>query len=289
MIMTNNLEHDFVKTNGITLHVVSAGPESGPLVVLLHGFPEFWYGWRAQIPALAAAGFRVLAPDQRGYNLSDKPKEVAAYRLDLLAKDIIGLIDAKQRDRVYLVGHDWGAMVAWWIALTAPERLHRLAILNVPHPVVMRKQLRSDARQMARSTYAAFFQLPWLPEAVSRANNWRLAVDALQRSSLPETFTAEDMYAYRRAWSQPGAYTAMLNWYRAAARYSPTERPSKQVTVPATIIWGAKDRFLGAEMAEASAALCDQVELIKMEGNTHWVQHEAAAIVNEILIDHFSS
>lgn len=284
-----HLEHHFIKTNDITLHVVAAGPESGPLVILLHGFPEFWYGWRAQIPALAGSGFRVLAPDQRGYNISDKPKGVAAYRLDLLAKDILGLMDANQRDRAYLVGHDWGAIVAWWIALTAPERLHRLAILNVPHPTVMRRRLRSDPQQMARSTYAAFFQLPRLPEAVSRANNWRLAAGAMQSSSLPGTFTAEDIDAYRMAWSQPGAYTAMLNWYRAAVRNPALERPGKQVTVPTTIIWGAKDRFLGAVMAEESAALCDQAELILLEGNTHWVQHEAAATVNEILIARFSS
>lgn len=284
-----DLEHHFIKTNDLTLHVVAAGPESGPPVILLHGFPEFWYGWRAQIPALAAAGFRVLAPDQRGYNLSDKPKGAAAYRLDLLAKDIVGLMDANRTDRVYLAGHDWGAIVAWWIALTTPERLRRLAILNVPHPTVMRRRLQSDPRQMARSTYAAFFQLPRLPETLSRANNWRLAVGALQGSSLPGTFSAADLDAYRAAWSQPGAYTAMLNWYRAAVRYPALERPGKRVTVPATIIWGAKDRFLGVEMAEESAALCDQGELIRMEANTHWVQHEAAAAVNAILLNRFSS
>ena len=145
-------EHHFIQTNGITLHTVMAGPVDGPVVILLHGFPEFWFGWRRQIPALAGAGFRVWVPDQRGYNLSDKPKGVVAYRLEALGADILGLINATGQERVYLAGHDWGAMVAWWVALNAPERLRRLAILNVPHPYVMRKHLLADPRQRARST-----------------------------------------------------------------------------------------------------------------------------------------
>ena len=116
-------EHKLISTNGITLHTVTAGPEDGPLVLLLHGFPEFWYSWRRQIPALAAAGFRVLAPDQRGYNLSDKPRELSAGLLDALAADVLGLIDDAGRERAFVVGHDWGAMVAWWLALVAPQRL----------------------------------------------------------------------------------------------------------------------------------------------------------------------
>ena len=162
-------EHKLIATNGITLHAVTAGPEDGPLVLLLHGFPEFWYGWRRQIPALAAAGFRVLAPDQRGYNLSDKPRELSAYRLDALAADALGLIDAAGRERAFVVGHDWGAMVAWWLALVAPQRVERLAILNVPHPYVFRRHLMNDAEQQKRSIYAGFFQLPWLPQSALSA------------------------------------------------------------------------------------------------------------------------
>lgn len=282
-------EHQFIHTNGVTLHTVVAGPASGPAVVLLHGYPEFWYGWRKQIPALAAAGFRVYAPDQRGYNLSDKPRGLSAYSVDELAGDILGLIDAIGQERVFLVGHDWGAVVAWWLALTAPARLRRLAILNVPHPHVMRRHLLTDPRQMGRSLYAAFFQLPWLPEAAVSALHYRALARALRDSSLPGTFSDEELAEYRRAWARPGAMTTMLNWYRAALRRPAADWPDPGVTVPTTVIWGMKDHALRPEMAAESAALCDRPELIELEDNTHWVQHEAAALVNETLITRFSS
>lgn len=284
----DTLEHRLIKTNGLTLHTVMAGPASGPVVILLHGFPEFWYGWRSQIPALAAAGLRVWAPDQRGYNLSDKPGGVAAYTLDKLAADVIGLIDATGQDRVYLAGHDWGAMVAWAVALLAPERLRHLAILNVPHPVVSRRHLLTDPRQMARSFYAFYFQLPWLPETGMRAFNWRLLERTLRATSLPGTFTDEALAHYRRAWSQPGATTAMLNWYRAVPRAAVQDWPPPEILVPTTIVWGKQDFALRSVMAEESAALCARGELIWLPDNTHWVQHEAADRVNAILRERFA-
>lgn len=282
-----DLEHHFIQANGITLHIVMAGPADGPLVILLHGFPEFWYGWRYQIPALAAAGFRVWAPDQRGYNLSDKPRGVGAYALGRLTADAMGLIDASDHERVYLAGHDWGAMVAWGVALLAPQRLHHVAILNVPHPVVARRHLTTDPRQMGRSLYAMFFQLPWLPEAMVRAFDWRLMARALRRTSLPGAFTDIDLEHYRRAWAQPGAMTAMLNWYRAAARPPDREWPGPHVVPPTTVIWGKRDFALRSVMAEESVGLCRQGELIWLPDNTHWVQHEAADTVNRILIKRF--
>jgi pimeloyl-ACP methyl ester carboxylesterase len=138
------LEHSTIETNGIQLHVVQAGPKSGVPVVLLHGFPEFWYGWRKQIPALVEAGCRVIVPDQRGYNLSDKPKGIKSYGVFTLVDDIIGLIDALGYEKVNLVGHDWGAVVAWTLAIKYPERLQRLSIMNVPHPAVMKRFLLRD-------------------------------------------------------------------------------------------------------------------------------------------------
>lgn len=282
------LEHHFIQTNGITLHTVMAGPADGPLVILLHGFPEFWYGWRRQIPALAAAGFRVWAPDQRGYNLSDKPKGIDAYRIDKLSGDVLGLIDAAGHQRVYLAGHDWGAAVAWWVALIAPDRLRRLAILNVPHPHVMRDHLLTDPKQMSRSIYIGLFQLPWLPEALLGAGNWRALGRTLKNSSLPGAFTDEDLDHYRRAWSQPRAMTSMLNWYRALSRSVGDPWPPSRVLVPTTIIWGKKDFALRSVMAEESAEQCTDGELIWLPENTHWVQHEAAEQVNAILVERFT-
>ena len=149
-----------IKTNGVKLHVVQSGPVDGPLVILLHGFPEFWYGWRKQIPALANAGFRVWAPDQRGYNTSEKPPNVRDYRLDKLADDVAGLIGISGRRRVTVVGHDWGGAVAWWLAANYPELVERLVILNVPHPLVMQRLIYTDPRQTLRSWYMFFFSDP---------------------------------------------------------------------------------------------------------------------------------
>jgi pimeloyl-ACP methyl ester carboxylesterase len=279
------IEHDHIRTNGIRLHVVQAGPKSRIPVILLHGFPEFWYGWRKQIPAIADAGFRVVVPDQRGYNLSDKPKGIRSYRLDELVNDIVGLIDALDYEKVNVVGHDWGAIVAWTLAYRHPERLQHLSIINVPHPVVMRQFLRSDFEQMRRSWYAAFFQLPWLPEMGMRANHWRGATLALRGSGKIHTFTNEDIKRYKEAWSQPGAITAMINWYRAAARY-PRQIPKEmRIHVPTLILWGMKDVTLTHRMAHPSLDHCDDGDLIFFPDATHWVQHEVADVVNQFLID----
>lgn len=287
MGISASLAHRTVHSNGIDLHVVQAGPQEGPLVVLLHGFPEFWYGWRHQIPALAEAGYWVWAPDQRGYNLSDKPQGVAAYNLDELAKDVVGLIDAAGREKTLLVGHDWGAAVAWWTAITYPQRVEKLAILNVPHPAVLRRTIAGNPRQMLKSWYIAFFQIPWLPEALLRFNNWQAGVRAIQGSARPGTFSAEEIARYRQAWRQPGAFTAMLNWYRAIVRYPPRSAPSIRVTVPTLMIWGVHDVALDRAMAQPSIEHCDRGRLVFLEEATHWVQHDEPAQVNQLLLNFF--
>jgi len=263
-----------VPTNGISLNVAQAGPESGPLVMLLHGFPEFWYGWKKHIPSLAGAGFRVWAPDQRGYNTSDKPPSVRDYSLDTLAADVIGLIDAAGRERTILVGHDWGAAVAWWVANNYPKRLDKLVIINVPHPLVLRRLLRTSLRQLMRSWYMFLIQIPGLPEWVSRRNNWHDLVEGMKTSSLPGTFTDADFDEYRRAWSQPRAFAAMLNWYRAMFRYGARRPKHERITTPTLILWGWRDKFIGPEGAELSLAMCDRGKLAMFDENTHWLQHE---------------
>ena len=279
------LEKSYIETNGIRLHVVQAGPKSGIPVVLLHGFPEFWYGWRKQIPALVEAGCRVIVPDQRGYNLSDKPKGIKSYRVDELVKDILGLIDALDYEKVNLVGHDWGGVVAWMLAYKHPERLQRLSILNVPHPLVMRRFIQRDFEQMRRSWYAFFFQLPWLPEMGMRADDWRGAVRALRGSGKIHTFTNEDIQKYKEAWSQPGAITAMINWYRAAAHYPSSYPKEMRIHVPTLMMWGMKDAALTHRMARPSMDHVEEGNLILFPEATHWVQHDAAGEVNHYLID----
>lgn len=278
------MTHAYIEANGVRLHVVQAGPADGPLVILLHGFPEFWYGWHNQIDALAEAGFWVWAPDQRGYNLSGKPTGIAAYSIDTLAADVVGLIDAAGRQKAIVVGHDWGAAVAWWTAIVHADRVERLVVMNVPHPVVMQRFARRDRGQMLRSWYIGFFQLPWLPETLFRLNNWAMAARSLRQSSRPGTFTEEDLQHYRTAWSQPGAFTAMINWYRAALRKPASRQPSVRITVPTLLIWGARDQFLKREMAQPSIDFCDNGRLIFLENATHWVQHEEAQRVTELII-----
>lgn len=286
--MSYPLEHHDVATNGVRLHVVQCGPADGPLLILLHGFPEFWWQWRKYLEPLAAAGFRVWAPDQRGYNTSDRPPEISAYTLDALAGDVAGLIDAAGRAQAYLVGHDWGAGVAWWLALTRPERVRRMTIINVPHPTVMFRHLRSSPRQLARSWYMFVFQLPWLPEAMFRARNFRGLARGLQRSSRPGTFSDADLDEYRRAWSQPGALRGMVNWYRAAFRRRPKMPSDPRVRLPTLIIWGAHDRFVGRELAAPSLALCQSGRLEMIEEATHWTPHEEPRRVLKLVTEFFS-
>ncbi|MEM7111488.1 MAG: alpha/beta hydrolase [Chloroflexota bacterium] len=279
-----NLNHTYIQTNGIQLHVTQAGPENGPLVFLLHGFPEFWYGWRQQILALANAGYRVWIPDQRGYNLSDKPKGVAAYSLNHLAADIVGLIDAAGAESIYLVGHDWGAAVSWWLAVHYPERVKKLVILNVPHHSVMGSFLRRNLAQIRRSWYIFYFQIPWLPEKMVRARSWYFMERALTGSSQEGTFSQLELARYRAAWSEEGALTGMLNWYRALLQKRPSFPADDRVTMPTLIIWGQQDGFLAYEMAQLSQEMCDNGRLVIIPDATHWVQHEAAEQVNELIL-----
>jgi len=279
------LEHSHIKANGIQLHVVQAGPKGGIPILLLHGFPEFWYGWRKQISALAQAGCRVIVPDQRGYNLSDKPKGLKAYRVDTLVEDIVGLINTLEYEKVNLVGHDWGAGVAWMMALKYPEKLHRLGIINVPHPAVIRRFLQRDFEQMRRSLYAFFFQTPWLPEMILRMNNWSALAQGICNNAKSNAFTEKDMETYKEAWSQPGAMTAMLNWYRAAFWHRPQIANDMRVRVRTLMLWGVNDIALSRRMARPSLDYCEDGNLIFFPEATHWVQHEEADEVNRHLLE----
>ena len=274
------------QNGAVDLHAVAAGPREGPVILLLHGFPEFCYGWHRQIEPLAVAGFRVVVPDQRGYNLSSKPSGVAAYALTELVSDVIAIADQLGQEKIFLAGHDWGAAVAWTAALLHPQRIAKLAILNVPHPSVMRKFLGTDPRQLLRSWYMFFFQLPWLPEALFSAFNFGVGSRALLRSSRPGTFSEDDLVQYRAAWSQPGALTGMINWYRALFR-ARLKFPDKTVRVPIRILWGERDAFLLPEMAHESLRYCTNAELFTFANSSHWLQHEEPARVSELLVDFF--
>ena len=281
----------FIEANNIKLHVVTDGPTNGTPVILLHGFPEFHYGWRKQVPALAEAGFHVITPDQRGYNLSDKPKGVSAYRLENLAKDVIGLLDHYGIQKARLVGHDWGAVVAWHVAIHYPERLEKLAILNVPHPDVMVQFMLKKVEQRKKSWYVFFFQIPWFVEWVLSKDDYHNMARMLYGSGRKSTFNRADIAEYKKAWSQPGALSAMLNWYRSIVRESVKgilrfkRTQERRVKVRTLMMWGMNDVALSHEMAQPSIELCDDGKLICFEKATHWVQHDEADEVNKNLIE----
>jgi pimeloyl-ACP methyl ester carboxylesterase len=268
---------------GIRLHYVEAG--TGPLVVLLHGFPEFWYSWRRQIGPLAEAGYHVVAPDLRGYDLSDKPQGWRAYDASLLAGDIAGLIRSFGEQDAYVVGHDWGAAVAYAVAMLHPDVVKRLAILNVPHTSRMLEGFRT-LRQLRKSWYMFFFQIPRLPEYLIGRDDFSFAKRSL-RSDSKKAFTDEDLERYVEAWSQPGALTGMINYYRAALRRSPraTLAAMKPIPAPTMVIWGMLDRHLGSELAEPAPEWVPNLRMERIPQATHWVQHDAPERVNELLID----
>jgi epoxide hydrolase 4 len=278
-----NLEHHQMQTNGITLHVVQSGPLDGPLAILLHGFPEFWMAWENQIDALVAAGFRVWVPDQRGYNLSDKPRGIDAYRLETLVADITGLIDQAGHDKVYLLGHDWGGALAWQIAHRHPGKLAGVVIVSAPHFKVFREYTSSNARQMLRSWYMLFFRIPCLPEWLLGFRKSARLVKALRGSGRPGTFSDAMMVQYREAWRQPRALNAMLNWYRALLRNRPVSQPPDTIHVPTLLIWGKLDHALGVEMAQPSIDLCEVGKLRVIDDAGHWVLHEEPEAVNRLI------
>lgn len=285
--MNAGIEHLTFDLAGVKIHAVAAGPQDGPLVILLHGYPEFWYGWRGQIPPLASAGFRVVVPDQRGYNQSSKPEDWQAYRLPDLVGDVLGIANRLQREKFMLAGHDWGGMVAWACAMGHQDRIARLAILNAPHPSVFGKYARTHPAQLLRSWYVIFMQLPFLPEYLFSAGDFRAMTGVLARMSRPGTFSEADFEAYREAWRKPGAPKAMINWYRALLR-SPPPAGNPMIEIPVRILWGARDTALSADLAPLSLRYCKRGELTMFPEATHWLQHEELAAVSMALVEFFA-
>lgn len=272
--------HREARVNGVRLHYVEAG--TGPLVLLLHGFPEFWYEWRLQIPALAAAGFRVVAPDLRGYGQSEKPRGICGYRVEVLVADVVGLIRHLGAERASLVGHDWGGVIAWYFAMLHPERLERLAVLNAPHPAAFARELRTPD-QLRRSAYAFAFQLPWLPELLLRAGDFRLLERVLRTEPLrPGAFSDRDIERYEEAWREPGALRAMTDYYRAVRCGRP---PVRAIHVPTLLIWGERDRHLRPRLTEGLRGWVPELRLERIPDASHWVAVDAPDRVNRLLSD----
>lgn len=278
--------HDVIDTlslqaNGLQFHACAAGPQDGPVVLLLHGFPESSAGWCHQMEPLARAGWRVVAADQRGYGQTSKPAGRSAYRIDTLADDVEALARALGAERYAVVGHDWSGLVAWHLASRGAQGLQRMAILNAPHPATLGSHAMVSPGQLLKSWYVGFFQLPALPELALSANDFMWLRNALASTGRPGAVGDDLLRRYREDWARAGALTSMLNWYRAL----PLDAFSHgRIRVPVQIIWGNRDAFLDAALAERAAGMCDDARVLHLAEAGHWLHHEEPAEVNAALL-----
>jgi pimeloyl-ACP methyl ester carboxylesterase len=281
------MESKFISVNGIKLHYVEEG--TGKLVILLHGFPEFWYGWKNQIPVLSKE-YRVVAPDMRGYNLSDKPSKVSDYKIEALAKDIAELVSALGEEKAIVVGHDWGAAVAWAVASLHPEVVEKLGILNVPHPNEMSRAFKGfNFSQWKKSWYIFFFQLPFVPEKmIGTEKSFRATFKSmLMRKG---AISKEDIAKYVEAYRQPGAVKATVSYYRAAFRSFLTPVKMPKVKAPVLMLWGEHDTALGKELTYRTKDYCDSTcEILYDSTSGHFVQHDNPEWVNRKLLEFFEA
>lgn len=280
------MQFQTVAIRGSNVHYAEEG--SGAVVVLLHGFPEFWYSWREQFPALAESGFRAVAPDLRGYGRSSKPAGLDAYRVVEIAAEIEAFIEElAPGGKVALVGHDWGAMIAWSVAMRRPDLLSRLAILAVPHPSTFRIIMRRP-KDAVKFWYQAFFNIPWLPELMLRRSNYRMLRRAMKGlSKRRHALTPEVLSVYEEAWSEPGALRAMLAYYRALWRRKRDfpRGDAKIVRVPTLLMHGDQDAIFPHDVFATSARWIPDLRLEVIPGGGHFVQHDNPEAVNRLLLE----
>jgi pimeloyl-ACP methyl ester carboxylesterase len=276
-----------VQANGLRFRVLEAGT-GDRLALCLHGFPELGFSWRHQLPLLAQLGYRAWAPDLRGYGGTDRPQGLHEYALEKLMDDVAGLIDASGARETVLLAHDWGGVIAWHFALRRIRPLSRLIVMNLPHPAVFERVLRSGWRQRMRSWYVLFFQIPWLPEKLLGMRGARMIGEAFRGMAVDKSrFPEEVLDVYRRAALEPGALTAMINYYRAAVRGGGGRRQRSlgypKIDTPTLMVWGEQDTALGVELTDGTQDFVGDFTLRRLANASHWVQQDAPEEVNAIL------
>jgi epoxide hydrolase 4 len=277
----NNWQHNFISTNGINLHYVSQG--SGKLMLMLHGFPEFWYSWRHQIKEFAS-DYHTVALDLRGYNDSDKPASLSAYQMSEFIQDLQGVITGLGYEDCILVAHDWGGAIAWNFAYTYPEMVEKLIVLNIPHPAKFAQGLRTP-EQLLKSWYILAFQIPFLPELLFQLNDYQAIKEAFSGMAIDKTaFSEADLNAYRDAAAKPGALTAMINYYRGIFPLLFNSKPEWPILeIPTLTIWGEADTALGKELTYGTEAYVRDWQIKYIPDCSHWVQQEQPALVNSYI------
>ncbi len=279
-VLEGTWKHEYVTTNGIRLHYVTQG--EGPLMLMLHGFPEFWYSWRYQIPEFAR-DFKVIALDLRGYNDSDKPEEQSAYVMDEFVQDIKGVIQRLGYSKCVLVGHDWGGGIAWNFAYAYPEIVERFIVLNWPHPAKLAIGLQTP-QQLLRSFYVFLFQIPWLPEFLLQSSDYQFIEAVFKGMAVDKTtFTKADLDAYKDAAAKRGALTAMLNYYRNIFQQKIINQKWSVLEVPTLMIWGEEDAALGKELTYGTEAYVRNYQIKYIPNCSHWVQQEKPQLVNHYM------
>ena len=273
-------QHDYITTNGVNLHYVTQG--SGPLMLMLHGFPEFWYSWRYQIPEFAS-DFKVVAPDLRGYNDSDKPASQSAYVMNELVRDVEGIITGLGYEKCVLVAHDWGGGIAWSFASKYPQMLEKLIIMNCPHPAKFSEGLRTP-QQLLRSWYMFFFQLPVIPELFLQSQDYQFIENAFKGMAIKKSaFSTEDINVYKDAAAKRGALTAMINYYRNILGSPMFNQNSSILEVPTLMIWGEEDTALGKELTYGTESYVENFQIRYISNCSHWVQQEQPELVNQYM------
>jgi pimeloyl-ACP methyl ester carboxylesterase len=283
-VYANAITHRTVHANGLDFHVAVAG-SGEKLALCLHGFPESSFSWRHQMPLLAQLGYLVWAPDLRGYGGSSRPIGVAAYSMHNLTADVAALIEASGAKQTVLIGHDWGALIAWDYAMFGRVPISRLIIMNVPHPALAEKGLRT-LRQLAKSWYIFFFQLPVIPEWSLARNGYAAIAQAFRGMAVDKSrFPRDVLRVYQDSAAQPGALTAMVNYYRALLRGvgANRRRGTPQIKVPTLMLWGEADAALGKELTYGTDRYVSDLTLRYLPNVSHWVQQEAPETVNQML------
>jgi len=284
--MEDSWQHEYITTNGVKLHYVTQG--SGPLMLMLHGFPEFWYSWRHQIPEFAS-DFKVVAPDLRGYNDSEKPASQSAYVMNELVKDVEGMIRGLGYEKCVLVAHDWGGAIAWNFAYDYPEMVERLIIMNCPHLAKFSEGLRTP-QQLLRSWYMLFFQLPLIPELFLQAQDYQFIENAFKGMAINKSaFSKKDIDAYKDAAAKRGALTSAINYYRNLFNSAMFNRNWSILEVPTLMIWGEEDTALGKELTYGTEAYVKDLRIKYIANCSHWVQQEQPQLVNQYMREFLSA